>query len=99
MWGGHGKGQRVGRTWGGLPGGPGGGGGGGCWEPRGSVLGGVMSARRWVFLLPGAVGGMEMGSMEVGELRGHKANAGGGSLSHPQAVSVVTPGVGENLAN
>ena len=76
-----------------------GGRGGGCWEPRGSVLGGVMSARRWVFLLPGAVGGMEMGSMEVGELRGHKANAGGGSLSHPQAVSVVTPGVGENLAN
>lgn len=40
-----------------------------------------------------------MGSMEVGELRGHKANTGGGSLSHPQAVSVVTPGVGENLAN
>ena len=98
MWGGHGKGQRVGRTWGGLPGGPGGG-GGGAGNPGVLSWGGFMSARRWVFLLPGAVGGMEMGSMEVGELRGHKANAGGGSLSHPQAVSVVTPGVGENLAN
>lgn len=74
-------------------------GGGDAGNPGVLSWGGFMSARRWVFLLPGAVGGMEMGSMEVGELRGHKANTGGGSLSHPQAVSVVTPGVGENLAN
>lgn len=52
--------------------------GGGGWERRGSVPGVVMSARCWVFPLLSATGGMETGSMEVGELRGHKANTRGG---------------------